>query len=722
MVDHPPSTVTMSVDDVSRTESMRSGLIKFDGKFANQVQNPLEVPKFLQTLYCNLQRVDVTFQLGDKDGNPMDMSAIPATYQGCVDKFNLRVVPKRNHQHLMFVTTFLSTKPFGVLKTASIDWLRRHNLFMNRHALDAGMLDIAIAGLILRAHPRYHSPDVQRTRMENKMNDWWKSLSLSDRMHWPQLQSDENGDLQVPPFFVNARSVRGHDNTRASITETAFLIMGPTDRIKLLMDVMEEVFQPDVDEDKTTTIYFVPSRLQKVNPKVYYQLIVQQKRYLQESQNVSIAGMHQEFMTTGIAISDPGGNAIHTTLEKAFTLHPAITRIDPGSYAIPLGKWNITTTKTGAAEAKAWIDQVISSMPEVQRRNTGFPNFPEVIRMQAVTPTTTTTRYDGWAQEVTTTNQQLPIDNRKQPPSYSTNPQEAHVPPLLRFDYDTSPPGSYAQAAGTFSKNTSTFISTMSPDKAGGVETVIQDMRRENAQMRKEMGQKIDAITTQLTDATDNNSTNNRNTATTSTMDSLLQEILKKLDHSQRTMEEHRITAAQHQASAQTRFDTLAAHQSEVGTRFDTLEDQQSAFGTRFDSLEDQQSGFGTTIKEVHTTIDSIRGDQVSLRQVNEALLHRINRLEENGTSRMTGSPVRKRRPRKDESPHSPPNSLRKEPPPKMIPDASPNHNTQQDTPASGWDMPDDLSEFSDDEHMEDTPTKLGTSKPAGGSKPANNN
>jgi hypothetical protein len=100
-----------------------------------------------------------------------------------------------------------------------------------------------------------------------------------------------------------------------SIQQTAFIITGQTDRIKVLMEVIEEVLQPDGDTDKETTIHTVPSCLQKESQKkTYYQLIVQQQQYLQESQNASIVRICQEFITTGIAISDPSGKAVHTSL------------------------------------------------------------------------------------------------------------------------------------------------------------------------------------------------------------------------------------------------------------------------------------------------------------------------------------------------------------------------------------------------------------------------
>jgi hypothetical protein len=60
------------------------------------------------------------FQMGDKEGNMMSQDAIPDNYDGCVEKFNLQeVIPKCDHQHLMSVVSFSSTKTLGVLKKAS---------------------------------------------------------------------------------------------------------------------------------------------------------------------------------------------------------------------------------------------------------------------------------------------------------------------------------------------------------------------------------------------------------------------------------------------------------------------------------------------------------------------------------------------------------------------------------------------------------------------------
>jgi hypothetical protein len=68
----------------------------------------------------NTMRYEPMFQMGDKEGNMMSQDAIPDNYDGCVEKFNLQeVIPKCDHQHLMSVVSFSSTKTLGVLKKAS---------------------------------------------------------------------------------------------------------------------------------------------------------------------------------------------------------------------------------------------------------------------------------------------------------------------------------------------------------------------------------------------------------------------------------------------------------------------------------------------------------------------------------------------------------------------------------------------------------------------------
>jgi hypothetical protein len=88
-------------------------------------------------------------------------------------------------------------------------------------------------------------------------------------------------------------------------------------------------------------------------------------------------------MNLEISITDPvGGEEIRTSLMKAFRLHPAIIRIDPGSYVIPLGKQNLSTDKEQGEEAKKWIDRVIEAMPMTHRTHTNFADFPQVTRMK----------------------------------------------------------------------------------------------------------------------------------------------------------------------------------------------------------------------------------------------------------------------------------------------------------------------------------------------------
>jgi hypothetical protein len=722
MVNFPTAATTMQVDETTNRLSLLNGLVKFDGKFANRVQNPVKVPQFLHKLYAILKRIDPMFQLGDKNGKVMAMDAIPSTYDGCKDKFNLQVVPKRDHQHLMFVATFISTKPLGALKRAAMDLLSRNNLYMNRHALDASILDVASIGWILGAHPRFHSPTLQKARMELQMTEWWEQSTEEVQRQWGNLfGTDAKGQLNIPEFFINARSIRARDGTGQSAQENAFLVVAPIKVFKALTDLFKQVFQPSDDEDPDVDTQFIPVQLQRDDADTYYGLVQQQQQYLRNFQNVSIAGVHGDHMENlEVTVTDPdNGDTYETSLEMALTLHSSIQRLDPGSYVVPLGKWNLSTTKEHAEEAKKWIDSVIASIPVTQRCHTNFHDFPTIVRMQASDPVTTP-EYSKWnkykATAATTLNPSEPTpggSNKNGRRSYSQNPQEPDIPPILEFEHEPLIAGtnsSYAQAA-------TTFISTMSSDKIKGVETDIQSLKNvcgslqtvcgaiqtDAAKMRQEMRQHMDELTTKLVndkEAHSNNDTRTTTTAASSTMDtSLLQEILKKLDRSQSTMDQHQATMELHQSSAQ--------------TRFDTLEDQQSVFGASLGAVT-------TTIDEVTISVSGIRAEQEIQRQVSADLLHRINQLEESATSSRTlGSPVRKRRPRSDDAPPQMDNtrrlSNRNESPTRMETDAPPNTSALNDSSQSGWDNHDELLEFEDDDAniMEEIQTQPGPS--AGG-------
>jgi hypothetical protein len=105
--------------------------------------------------------------------------------------------------------------PFSADKLNNVRRRTRRSTWLTSVVIDAKTLDIAIAGWILRAHPRYHIPDKQCTLMEKKMKDWWKSLDVTAQMYWSaKLTADENGDLNVPPYrrLLEKQSVLGADS------------------------------------------------------------------------------------------------------------------------------------------------------------------------------------------------------------------------------------------------------------------------------------------------------------------------------------------------------------------------------------------------------------------------------------------------------------------------------------------------------------------------------
>jgi hypothetical protein len=149
--------------------------------------------------------------MGDKEGNIISMDAIPDTFNGCKEKFNLQVIKKRDHQHLMFVVSFSLTKILGILKKAAMNWLQRNSLYMNRHALAASTLDVGKAGFIPGAIPRFHSPSQQKELMITEIQAWW--LDIRSSQNSTQLEWEAKGRLgrqsSSTPFFVNARANKG---------------------------------------------------------------------------------------------------------------------------------------------------------------------------------------------------------------------------------------------------------------------------------------------------------------------------------------------------------------------------------------------------------------------------------------------------------------------------------------------------------------------------------
>jgi hypothetical protein len=608
----------MLATDASDHVSLSTGLVRFDGRFANRVQNPVEVPKFLQKLHERLRQIDPEFQMGDKDGNVMSMDAIPDTFDGCKDKFNLQVITKRDHQHLMFVVSLSSTKTLGILKKAAMTWLQRNSLYMNRHALAASTLDVGKAGFILGANPRFHSPSQQKELMMTEIQAWWTSAAPEARRNWNgRLTADSEDKLQVPPFFVNARANKGRNSEGMNVQEAAFLIMVPTQQINLLTDLLEEVFHP-TKTTADTSIQFIPTRLQAADPDTYYKLIQQQGHYLKDFQNVGIAGIHREIMLSQIALKDPKGTNATVTVHQALLLHPAIHRVDPGSYVIPLGKWNVSTDQEQAAAAREWIDHVIQAIPDWKRRNTGFADFPTITRMQAPTKRNQS-EYVQWVKTVTPSQ----AKNRNQSTtsgtaastrrSFSQNPQEPDVPPLLRFQARTNgPANSYLQAAGRTQTQTSTPISSISQDQIRGYENEMQSMRSALGKIQEKQATLETHQKTPANPSAPDDDTDSRKPEATDSSLQLIQEVLREMRQNHNTSQ----------------------------ARFDAMEDSSQG---RFNNLEDQQHGVASQVQEMTSTVASLNRDNIQLRETNLEIMERLQQLE--GTAPSTSaSPVRKKR------------------------------------------------------------------------------
>eukprot|EP00980_Cylindrotheca_fusiformis_P002096 scaffold473_cov132-Cylindrotheca_fusiformis.AAC.1 len=428
--------------DRSNDASLWKGLVRVEGQFANQVKNRIETSKFTQEVYESIKmNVDSDFRMGDKDGNMFSMDGIPETYAGFTERFNLKVIDKGTHQHLMMVMMFESTKTFGALKSGCFKVLKRHNLYLHPHPFPAEKIDVGSAGFILGANARLHSPQEQKARIRNVIFQWWMDQPIEVVAQWKErFQSDKEGTDIIPDFFVNAKVAKGRDVFgREAAAAGAFLVMTPTRHIKAFSDLLEVIFKPGENTTRIEhNVQFVPSRLQFTSSALYTNLVKQQQLYLQNYGSVSIAGLCKERMYRPVTTKDPVSGREHTLpVHTILMSHPHVYRIDPAGSLATLGKWNVETTKGHLEEVKAHIDRVIEQLPVDVKEGTGFKYFPNVTRMKAARqPTEEDNKYSTWVKLPSNTEEAsvlTPGTGASSRRGYSDNPQEPSIPNLLHF-------------------------------------------------------------------------------------------------------------------------------------------------------------------------------------------------------------------------------------------------------------------------------------------------
>eukprot|EP00980_Cylindrotheca_fusiformis_P005986 scaffold1281_cov88-Cylindrotheca_fusiformis.AAC.3 len=387
---------------------------------------------------------DPNFRMGDKEGNMFSMDGIPETYDACIEKFNLKVIDKGNHQHLMFVMMFESAKLIGSLKSACFPVLKRHNLYLHPHPFPAEKLDVGSTGFILGANARLHSPQEQKARIRNVLFQWWLDQPIEVVAEWKErFRSDLEGTDIIPDFFVNAKVAKGRDVAgRETASAGAFLVMTQAKHINAFSSLMSKVFTPDEDDASTMDhgIKFVPANLQRFEVSLYASLVKQQQVYLNNYGAVSVAGLCRERMYQMVEMTDPTTGQTRTvSVHSALMNHQHVYRIDPAGSLATLGKWNVETTKAHLEEVKRHIDDVIDRLPVNVRECTGFKYFPNVTRMKAARqPTEAANKYSQWlkplsaAEEASVLTPGTNLSNGSNR-VFSQNPQEPEVPSLLHF-------------------------------------------------------------------------------------------------------------------------------------------------------------------------------------------------------------------------------------------------------------------------------------------------
>jgi hypothetical protein len=251
----------------------------------------------------------------------------------------------------------------------------RCGMWMFRHELSISRLDVGTAGWMLGAHPRYHSPGVQGQMIKNEMQKWFLALTPDIKSSWERKLGRYNlGESTFPDFYCNPRTIKGEYNGITSTT-TALNIVTAADDTKIINEILTATFPPESAINHGIGMY-IPMALRRSNAGHFLRLIHHQQEYLDHYQVVSVAGITKAIMNSLMTITTASGTSEQMTVHAALQLDPSIRRVDPGSYLLRLGKWNISSTITDSDAARKWVDTVIAAMPTDLRNNSAYASFP----------------------------------------------------------------------------------------------------------------------------------------------------------------------------------------------------------------------------------------------------------------------------------------------------------------------------------------------------------
>jgi hypothetical protein len=485
----------MTVKESDDSDVLWHGPVRFERSAGKTNQNAIELPKFLHELCSALSRFDQHFQFRDKNGQILSLDALPSTQALCESAFNYQVVEKRSVNQMLFVADMISSKPFGQLKNAAWSILKKYGMWMFRHELSISRLDVNTAGWLLGINPRYHSPDLQRQLMKQAMEKWWSSLTPDYKSSWERkLKNHKRGDSIFPDFYCNPRNVRGTFSEISSLT-TAFNIITADEDTKIVGEILAATFPPDAEPENGIGM-FIPMGLRRSNAAHFLRLVQHQQEYLDNYQIVSVAGITKAIMHSEMTLTAASGETRNMTVQAAFQLNPSIHRVDPGSYLLRLGKWNISTTKSEADDAKTWIDSVIAAMPHESRHNSEYSSFPTAARMKALAQPTTSSGYASLAGTYSMDSLKAHQDARDKAthrPSTATlsqNPQDPSTPSMAIFapspngQTHTTDHPSYASAASYSRSNTNRYNGQDGSTPSHHSTTIPSPMAKEIAELK----------------------------------------------------------------------------------------------------------------------------------------------------------------------------------------------------------------------------------------------
>jgi hypothetical protein len=325
-----------------------------------------------------------------------------------------------------------TTKLYDIKQRLLKNYLSAHDLFLREHVggFDEGV-KVFSYGFLKDDHPDHPDIPALKTRFARWISDAWKKMDKDDKQKWkeevPQVFYGPGG-LAIPVNFSKERISAAVDG-KAKITTTALMVTTPSKYGPFLRDLLNSaVLNKRINN-------LIPLAYSREDPESYYNILVNQERFMENHRNIPILHAPLEAHTTrGIKgatlaeilhankdilrvshdikqekfhVSTYGMKykAVHQWITKTLVEHqfPYGPRLRPLKYGNDTKFSSVLSTAASITSTTDTTERTTRSAPWKQRpplnisyvlSPAAFPNLPKANHKIPVTPSTSSETLD----------------------------------------------------------------------------------------------------------------------------------------------------------------------------------------------------------------------------------------------------------------------------------------------------------------------------------------